>query len=146
MRVPGPGMPPHKYVMISEPFNFFINDGKAARKSWRNLANGTIGIHHCNAEMFEMIVLPADPEGNLTAGGAGWKLAPGQTAPKAAGGGVSMQWAPDPASPETKPVRPNARSRPPVQNSCLERGLAKRGRRHSLTLSGWKTTFGSGNT
>ena len=90
MRVPGPGMPPHKYVMISEPFNFFIND---------------------------------DPEGNLTAGGAGWKLAPGQTAPKAAGGGVSMQWAPDPAAPETKPVRPNARSRPPVQNSCLGRGL-----------------------
>jgi hypothetical protein len=26
VRVPGPGLPPHKYVMISEPFNFFIND------------------------------------------------------------------------------------------------------------------------
>jgi hypothetical protein len=61
----------HKYVMISEPFNFFIND---------------------------------DPDGNLTAAGAGWKLAPGQTAPKAAGGGVSMQWAPaDPANPTAKP-------------------------------------------
>ena len=87
------------------------------RKCWRNLAKfGMIGIHHCNAEMFEMIVLAADPEGNLTAGGAGWKLAPGQTAPKAAGGGVSMQWAPDPAAPETKPVRPNASSQP-VQKS-----------------------------
>ena len=58
VRVPGPGMPHHRYVMISEPFNFFIND---------------------------------DPDGNLTAAGAGWKLAPGQKAPKAAGGGVSMQ-------------------------------------------------------
>ena len=117
-------MPPHKYVMISEPFNFFINDGKATEEMhWRNLAKWHDGIHHCNAEMFEMIVLAADPEGNLTAGGAGWKLAPGQTAPKAAGGGVSMQWAPDPAAPETKPVRPNARSLPPVQNSRFEKGL-----------------------
>eukprot|EP01051_Picozoa_sp_SAG22_P005310 SAG22_NODE_311_length_12629_cov_20.911891_5_plen_1434_part_00 len=70
VRVPGPGMPAHRYVMISEPFNFFIN---------------------------------ADPDGNLTAAGHGWKLAPGQKAPHAAGGGVSMQWAPDPTGPATAP-------------------------------------------
>jgi len=33
-----------------------------------------------------------DPDGNLTAAGAGWALAPGQHAPHAQGGGVSMQW------------------------------------------------------
>ena len=57
-------MPPHRYVMISEPFNFFINN---------------------------------DPDGNLTAAGGGWHLAPDQIPPTgAAGGGVSMQWVADP--------------------------------------------------
>jgi hypothetical protein len=51
--------------MISEPFNFFINN---------------------------------DHDGNLTAAGGGWTLAPGQRTPPGAGGGVSMQWAADPAS------------------------------------------------
>lgn len=40
-----------------------------------------------------------DPDGNLTAGGTGWTFAPGQKAPHAAGGGVSMQWAADPTDP-----------------------------------------------
>ena len=40
-----------------------------------------------------------DPDGNLTAAGSGWRLAPGQRQPRgAAGGGVSMQWAADPSS------------------------------------------------
>ena len=71
VRVPGPGMPPHQYVMISEPFTFLIND---------------------------------DPGGDLTAAGAGWRLAPGQVPPTgAAGGGVSMQWVADPVAPATRP-------------------------------------------
>ncbi len=67
VRVPGPGMPPHGYVMISEGDRFFINN---------------------------------DPDGNLTAAGSGWTY-PTQHPHPGAGGGVSMQWAPDadPAKP-----------------------------------------------
>lgn len=66
VRVPGPGMPPHKYVMISEGDTFFINN---------------------------------DPEGNLTAAGAGWTK-PDQHVHSGPSGGVSMQWAADPEAPD----------------------------------------------
>ena len=65
VRVPGPGMPPHRYAMISEPFTFLINN---------------------------------DPDGNLTAAGAGWKLAPSVPPTGAQGGGVTMQWVADPVN------------------------------------------------
>jgi hypothetical protein len=61
VRVPGPGMPLHGFVMISEGDSFFINN---------------------------------DPNGNLTAGGAGWTK-PAQKSHPGGSGGVSMQWAPD---------------------------------------------------
>lgn len=97
VRVPGPGMPAHGYVMISEPFNFFINDGAHTRSSPSPPPFFFIVDHDLRS------AAAADPDGNLTAAGAGWKLAPGQTAPKAAGGGVSMQWAADPTNPTAKP-------------------------------------------
>jgi hypothetical protein len=68
VRVPGPGMPPHGYVMISEGDPFFINN---------------------------------DPDGNLTAAGAGWTY-PDQHKHPGGSGGVSMQWAADSSDP-TKP-------------------------------------------
>lgn len=65
VRVPGPGMASHRYVMISEPFTFLTND---------------------------------DKDGNLTAAGAGWKLAPSVPPTGAQGGGVTMQWVADSAN------------------------------------------------
>ena len=67
VRVPGPGMPPHGYVMISE--------GERPSKIDRFFINN-------------------DPDGNLTAAGSGWSY-PEQHPHPGPSGGVSMQWAPD---------------------------------------------------
>jgi hypothetical protein len=59
VRSPPASLPAHGYVMISEPFNFLINN---------------------------------DLNGDLTATGAGWTVAPHQAPPKAPSGGPSIKW------------------------------------------------------